>query len=114
MTERPNDVLALDAKTGRVFRQYHYTNSPDARVCCGSNNRGVAILGDAVFMGTLDARLIAFDRKTGAKAWSQTVTYDKEDPTHQTNPYCGSTPAAVYTVRSTGATSARPRRISRV
>ena len=54
VTQRPNDVLALDAKTGRVFWQYRYTNSPDARVCCGSNNRGVAILGDTLFHG--DAR----------------------------------------------------------
>ena len=46
VTQRPNDVLALDAKTGRVFWLYRHTPSPDARVCCGSNNRGVAILGD--------------------------------------------------------------------
>jgi len=36
VTERPNDVIALDAKTGKVFWLYRYTNSPDARVCCGS------------------------------------------------------------------------------
>src|SRR5262249_46906063 len=44
VTQRPNDVLALDARTGRVFWQYRHTVSPDARVCCGANNRGVAIL----------------------------------------------------------------------
>ena len=44
LTERPNDVMAVDARTGRVFWQYRYTPSPDARVCCGANNRGVAIL----------------------------------------------------------------------
>ena len=54
VTQRPNDVLAVDAKTGRVFWQYRYTVSPDARVCCGANNRGVAILGDTLFLGTLD------------------------------------------------------------
>ena len=64
VTQRPNDVLALDAKTGRVFWQYRYTNSPDQRVCCGANNRGVAILGDTLFMGTLDAHLVAIDAKT--------------------------------------------------
>jgi glucose dehydrogenase len=42
VTQRPNDVVALDAKTGRVFWLYRYTPSPDARVCCGANNRGVA------------------------------------------------------------------------
>ena len=63
VTQRPNDVLALDAKTGRVFWLYRYTPSPDARVCCGANNRGVAILGDTLFMGTLDAHLIAHRRE---------------------------------------------------
>ena len=53
VTERPNDVIALDAKTGKVFWLYRYTPSPDARVCCGANNRGVAMLGDTLFMGTL-------------------------------------------------------------
>ena len=60
----------LDAKTGRVFWLYRYTPSPDARVCCGSNNRGVAILGDTLFMGTLDAHLIAIDAKSGRPLWN--------------------------------------------
>ena len=38
--------------------------------------------------------LYCFDRNTGAKAWVKTVKYDKDDPTHETNLYCGSTPAA--------------------
>jgi alcohol dehydrogenase (cytochrome c) len=70
VTQRPNDVLALDAKTGRVFWMYRYTPSPEARVCCGSNNRGVAILGDTLFMGTLDAHVIAIDAKSGRPLWN--------------------------------------------
>jgi alcohol dehydrogenase (cytochrome c) len=73
VTQRPNDVLAVDAKTGRVFWQYRYTNSPDARVCCGANNRGVAILGDMLYMGTLDAHLVALDRTTGRSLWDVPV-----------------------------------------
>jgi alcohol dehydrogenase (cytochrome c) len=73
VTQRPNDVLAVDAKTGRVFWLYRYTPSPNARVCCGSNNRGVAILGDALFMGTLDGRLVAIDTKTGKANWNVPV-----------------------------------------
>jgi alcohol dehydrogenase (cytochrome c) len=73
VTQRPNDVLALDAKTGRVFWLYRYTPSPDARVCCGSNNRGVAILGDTLFMGTLDAHLVAIDAKNGRPLWNVTL-----------------------------------------
>jgi outer membrane protein assembly factor BamB len=38
--------------------------------------------------------LYCFDRQTGEKAWVKTVTFDKDDPTHETNMYCGSTPAA--------------------
>jgi alcohol dehydrogenase (cytochrome c) len=73
VTQRPNDVLAVDARTGRVFWQYRYTNSADARVCCGANNRGVAILGDTLYMGTLDAHLVAIDRTTGRSLWDVPV-----------------------------------------
>jgi alcohol dehydrogenase (cytochrome c) len=73
VTQRPNDVLAVDAKTGRVFWQYRHQVSPDARVCCGSNNRGVAILGDRLFLGTLDGRLIALDARTGTSLWNIAV-----------------------------------------
>jgi alcohol dehydrogenase (cytochrome c) len=73
LTQRPNDILAVDAKTGRAFWQYRYANSADARVCCGANNRGVAILGDTLFMGTLDAHLVAVDRITGRSLWDVSV-----------------------------------------
>jgi alcohol dehydrogenase (cytochrome c) len=77
VTQRPNDVVALDAKTGRAFWVYRYTPSPDQRVCCGSNNRGLGILGDTLFMGTLDARLIAIDAKTGKPLWNVPVAEPK-------------------------------------
>jgi alcohol dehydrogenase (cytochrome c) len=73
VTQRPNDVMAVDAKTGRVFWQYRHTPSADARICCGANNRGVAILGDTVFLGTLDARLIAIDTRSGRPIWNIAV-----------------------------------------
>src|SRR5262249_54575680 len=57
-TQRPNDVVALDAKTGRVFWIYRHQLDPTQIVCCGANNRGLAILGDTLYMGTLDARLV--------------------------------------------------------
>jgi alcohol dehydrogenase (cytochrome c) len=77
LTQRPNDVLAVDAKTGRVFWLYRHTVSPDARACCGSNNRGVAILGDTLFLATLDARLIAIDAVTGRAIWNVAVADPK-------------------------------------
>jgi alcohol dehydrogenase (cytochrome c) len=73
VTQRPNDVMAVDARTGRVFWRYRYTPSDSARVCCGANNRGVAILGDTLFMGTLDARLIAIDARNGRPIWNIAV-----------------------------------------
>jgi alcohol dehydrogenase (cytochrome c) len=77
VTQRPNDVLALDAKTGRVFWLYRYTNSGIQQVCCGANNRGLAILGDTLFMGTLDAHLVAIDTKNGKPRWNVEVGDDK-------------------------------------
>ncbi len=73
LTQRPNDVMAVDAATGRVFWLYRHTNAENARVCCGANNRGVAIHGDRVFMGTLDAHLIALDAITGRALWKVEV-----------------------------------------
>ena len=73
LTQRPNDVVALDAKTGRVFWIYRHTLAPTQLVCCGANNRGLAILGDTLFMGTLDAHLIAIDVKSGRPVWNTQV-----------------------------------------
>ncbi|NKB97061.1 MAG: PQQ-dependent dehydrogenase, methanol/ethanol family [Pseudomonadales bacterium] len=70
ITQRPNDIMAVDPVTGRVFWMYRHTPDPRAQVCCGANNRGVAILGDSLFMGTLDGRLIAVDRINGKELWN--------------------------------------------
>jgi alcohol dehydrogenase (cytochrome c) len=71
--QAPNDVVALDAATGRLFWTSPYEPSPDARTCCGRVNRGVAILGDTLFMGTIDAHLRAIDAKNGELLWDATV-----------------------------------------
>ncbi len=73
LTQRPNDIVALDARTGRVFWIYRYPTPPDQRACCGSNNRGVAILDDKLFMATLDARVVAIDATTGSELWNVEV-----------------------------------------
>jgi alcohol dehydrogenase (cytochrome c) len=69
LTQRPNDVVALDAKSGRVYWIYRHQLDPTQIVCCGANNRGLAILGDTLFMGTLDARLVAIDARSGKRIW---------------------------------------------
>jgi alcohol dehydrogenase (cytochrome c) len=72
-TQAPNDVVALDARTGRVFWVYEYAPSPAALVCCGRVNRGLAILGDILYMGTIDGHLLAIDSKSGRPIWNVTV-----------------------------------------
>ena len=73
IVQPPNDVIALDATNGRMFWTYSYNPSPQSRPCCGRVNRGVAILGDRLFMGTIDGHLIALDTKTGRPVWDVTV-----------------------------------------
>jgi alcohol dehydrogenase (cytochrome c) len=70
VSQRPNDVVALDARTGRVFWIYRYATPSGQKACCGSNNRGVAVLGDRVFMATLDAHVVALDATTGTELWN--------------------------------------------
>lgn len=65
----PNDVVALDAATGSVVWTHRYKPAETARVCCGRVNRGVAILGDTLFMGTIDGHLVALEAKTGHVIW---------------------------------------------
>src|SRR5277367_279948 len=71
--QAPNDIVALDAVTGREFWSYSYSPSPQSRPCCGRVNRGVAIVGNTLFMGTIDAHLIALDATTGRPLWNTEV-----------------------------------------
>ena len=71
--QAPNDIVALDAATGRIFWIYSYSPAPQARLCCGRVNRGLAILGDTLFMGTIDAHIVAVDAKNGHLLWNTKV-----------------------------------------
>ena len=64
-----NHVVALDAKMGKELWRYKHDRRKDWKMCCGPANRGVAVAGGRVFIGTVDARLIALNAKTGAKEW---------------------------------------------
>lgn len=77
----PNDVVALDALTGEHLWTHKYTPAQGARATGGGGfpNRGVAILGSALFMGTLDAHLLAIDARTGKLLWNTAVA-DSADP----------------------------------
>jgi alcohol dehydrogenase (cytochrome c) len=69
VTTSYNHVYALDAETGEQIWHYKQKLGPITVYCCGPNNRGVAVSGDKVFMGTLDAKLVALDAKTGRLIW---------------------------------------------
>jgi alcohol dehydrogenase (cytochrome c) len=72
-TVQGDDVVALDARTGRLFWLHPYTPAADAKPCCGRIARGLAILGDTLFLGTVDAHLIALDAKTGKALWDTKI-----------------------------------------
>jgi PQQ-dependent dehydrogenase (methanol/ethanol family) len=76
----PNQVFALDARTGHEIWHYSRPRSPglvsDASL---GTNRGVAILGDKVFMVTDNAHLIALNRTTGRLVWESVMP---DEPQH--------------------------------
>jgi PQQ-dependent dehydrogenase (methanol/ethanol family) len=72
-----NHVYALNAKTGEQYWHYKHKMGPITTYCCGPNNRGVAVYGGKVYMGTLDSKLVALDAKTGSLLWQTDIA----DPT---------------------------------
>ena len=73
LTRPPNDVIALDAETGRRLWSHQYKVPEKVIVCCGQVNRGLAILGDRLFMATVDAKLLALDAKSGRLLWKTEI-----------------------------------------
>ena len=73
LTTSFNHVYAIDAATGEEYWHYKHKMGPITTFCCGPNNRGVAIEGDRLFMGTLDAKLVALDAKTGKVLWETQI-----------------------------------------
>jgi len=62
-------MFALDAKTGQKLWSYSHRLPDDIRPCCDVVNRGAAIFGNKVYMGTLDAGIVALDKDTGKVVW---------------------------------------------
>ncbi|HEU4385259.1 MAG TPA: PQQ-binding-like beta-propeller repeat protein, partial [Anaeromyxobacteraceae bacterium] len=73
LTTSYSHVYAVDAATGKEFWHYKHKMGPVTTFCCGPNNRGVAVSGGRLFLGTLDAKLVALDAKTGAVVWSKEI-----------------------------------------
>jgi quinohemoprotein ethanol dehydrogenase len=69
-----DEILAFDAKTGQEIWEYRsgIDQSIDT-VCCGWDNRGVALGDGLVFMGQLDGSFVALDQKSGERIWKTQV-----------------------------------------
>ncbi|HEY7944496.1 MAG TPA: PQQ-binding-like beta-propeller repeat protein, partial [Casimicrobiaceae bacterium] len=73
LTTSFNHVYAIDARTGEEYWHYKHKLGPIVTVCCGNNNRGVAIAEGKLYMGTIDAKLVALDAKTGKVVWETQI-----------------------------------------
>jgi alcohol dehydrogenase (cytochrome c) len=75
-----NDVVALNATTGAVLWNYSHVYDPSTRnPCCGKLSRGLAILGNTLFLAAFDTRMIAIDARTGKELWKTSAA----DPLQQ-------------------------------
>ena len=74
LTEPPSSVSALDVRTGRRLWRWDAEIRPNVlNIGFPRVNRGVAILGETLFVGTLDAHLVALDVRSGAVRWDVEV-----------------------------------------
>jgi len=78
ITEPPSTVTALDVRTGRPLWTWTPAIPTDV-IIIGSPpvNRGVAVLDDMVFVGTVHGHLVALDAKSGAVRWDIAVDDNK-------------------------------------
>ena len=77
ITTSYNHVYVVNATTGEQYWHYKHKIGPVSTYCCGPNNKGVAISEGKLFMGTLDAKIVALDAKSGKLIW-QTQIADPE------------------------------------
>src|SRR5258706_15211132 len=106
VTSGNDDVFALDARTGALIWEHRSGIDQNINtVCCGWDNRGVALGEGKVFLGQLDGTFVALDAATGKLAWQTTIGKWQDGYTITTAPtyYNG----AVYTGVSGGDRSAR-------
>ena len=73
LTTSFDHVYAINAATGEEYWHYKHKLGPIVTVCCGNNNRGVAISEGKLYMGTIDAKLVALDAKTGKVLWETQI-----------------------------------------
>ena len=71
----PKNVFAVNAKTGAVKWRYspEVPKGVDQYACCDVNNRGVAYNDGKIFVGRLDANVVALDAATGKELWKTAI-----------------------------------------
>jgi len=69
-----DDVFALNAKTGEIlWERWSGIDQKISTVCCGWLNRGLAMGEGMLFLGQLDANMVALDIKTGKEVWKTPI-----------------------------------------
>jgi len=79
MTTGDSDVFAVSLESGEIIWDYDsvFPEAMGQQVCCGWDNRGVALGDGKVFVGQLDARLVALDEISGEVSWeTQSVRWE--------------------------------------
>jgi PQQ-dependent dehydrogenase (methanol/ethanol family) len=71
----PKNTFAVNAKTGEIKWTYQpdVPKGIDQYACCDVNNRGVAHADGKIFLGRLDAHVVALDEKTGKELWKTAI-----------------------------------------
>ncbi len=96
-----SDVVALDGRSGRELWRYRHQRRAQA-LCCGPANRGVAVAYGKVFIGTVDARLVALDQKSGKPVWDIPLVDELPTRTERTDQLASDDPLRGQ--KTTGAT----------
>jgi alcohol dehydrogenase (cytochrome c) len=66
-------LYAIDSRTGEKLWEYNARLPEGILPCCDVVNRGAALYKDKVYFGTLDAKLVALDAKTGKVVWRKDI-----------------------------------------
>jgi alcohol dehydrogenase (cytochrome c) len=74
----PSDVIALDVRSGDVRWRYRRSLPDKLPACCGRSNRGLAVLGNALFLGSLEGYLVAINAINGSVIWQTEVASPSE------------------------------------
>lgn len=77
LTTPESHVVALNAATGKKLWEY-VPPLGTTMLCCGPESQGVAVYGDKVYVGTIDARVVALDYRTGRVAWDVSLADSQE------------------------------------